>query len=85
MDCLICSHGKGSSKNDRQAAMWVVNKKGRMGSKTGTSKVPMIVNNKIIAIVDTIGPMELSEKQDKQMDKELIVNKAKKATQNPPA
>jgi hypothetical protein len=38
-----------------------------------------------MAIVLTMGPMELSEKQDKQMDKELMVNKAKNATQNAPA
>ncbi len=81
----IESQGIGSSKKDRHAAMCVVNKKGRIGSKTGTSNVPIIVNNRIIAIVDTIGPIELSEKQDKQMDKLLIVNKAKKATQNAPA
>jgi hypothetical protein len=35
-------------------------------------------------MVATIGPMELSVKQDKQMDKELTVNKAKNATANPP-
>ena len=81
----IVSQGMGSSKKERQAAMWVVNKKGRIGSKTGTSKVPIIVNNKMIAIVETIGPLELSEKQDRQMERLLMVNKAKKATQNAPA
>jgi hypothetical protein len=38
-----------------------------------------------MAIVLTMGPMELSEKQDKQIDSELMVNNAKKATQNAPA
>jgi hypothetical protein len=56
-----------------------------MGSKTGTSNVPIIVNKRIMAIVETIGPMELSEKQDKHMDKLLMVSSAKKATQNAPA
>ena len=44
----------------------------------------MMVNNKITDIVATIGPMELSVKQDKQIDKELTVNSAKNATANPP-
>ena len=35
-------------------------------------------------MVATIGPMELSVKQDKQMDKELTVNSARNATANPP-
>ena len=43
------------------------------------------VNNKMIAIVDTMGPIELSEKQDRQIERLLIVNKAKKATQKAPA
>jgi hypothetical protein len=38
-----------------------------------------------MAIVETMGPIELSEKQDKQMERLLMVNKAKKATQNAPA
>ncbi len=83
-DLQMAESGKGSSKNERQAAMCVVNKYGLIGSKTRTSKVPIIVNNKITDIVATIGPMELSVKQDKQMDKELTVNSAKNATANPP-
>ncbi len=39
----------------------------------------------MIAMVLTMGPIELSEKQDRVMDSELTVNKAKKATQKPPA
>ena len=35
-------------------------------------------------MVVTMGPIELSVKHDRQMDKELTVNKAKKATKNPP-
>lgn len=84
MDLQIAVSGKGSSKKERQEAMCVVNKYGLIGSKTRTSKVPIIVNNKITDIVATIGPMELSVKQDKQIDKELTVNKAKKATAKPP-
>lgn len=80
-DCLICCQGRGSSKNERQEAMCVVNKRGRIGSKIGTSNALMIVKNKMIAIVATMGPIELSEKQDRQMDKELMVNKARNATQ----
>ena len=57
--------GKGSSKKLRHAAMCVVNKKGRIESKTGTSNVPIMVNKMIIPIVETIGPIEFSEKQDK--------------------
>ena len=48
--------------------MCVVNKKGLMLSNTGTSNVPIIVNNKIIPIVDTIGPIEFSEKQESTVD-----------------
>ena len=70
-------HGTGSSKNERQDAMWVVNKKGLMESKTETSKVPIIVKRMIIAIVLTIGPIEFSANADKQMDKVEIVSKAK--------
>ncbi len=84
MDSLIWSQGNGSSKNDLHEAMCVVNKKGLIGSKTGTSKVPMMVKNKIIAIVLTMGPIELLEKQERQMDKELMVKSAKKATQKAP-
>ena len=80
-DCLICCQGTGSSKNERQAAMCVVNKRGLIGSKTGTSNALIIVKNKMIAIVATMGPIELSEKQERQIDKELMVNKAKNATQ----
>ena len=81
---MMSETGNGSSKKERQEAMCVVNKYGLMGSKTRTSKVPMIVNNKITDMVATIGPMELSVKQDKQIDKELTVNSAKNATANPP-
>jgi hypothetical protein len=37
-----------------------------------------------MAMVETMGPMELSEKQERQIDKELIVSNAKNATQKPP-
>jgi hypothetical protein len=69
--------GTGSSKNDRQDAMWVVNKKGLMESKTETSSVPMMVNRIMIDMVLTIGPMEFSANADKQMDNVEIVSKAK--------
>ena len=53
--------------------------------KVGTSRVPMIVNNIITDIVDTIGPIELSEKTEKQIDIHAIANNDKNAKQNPPA
>ena len=84
MEFLMSRIGMGSSKNERQEAMWVVNKKGLTESKTWTSKVPIMVNNNIMDIVVTIGPIELSVKQDRQIDKELTVNSAKNATKNPP-
>ena len=84
MEFLMSRIGRGSSKNDRQEAMWVVNKKGLTESKTWTSSVPIMVNNKMMDMVVTIGPIELSVKHDRQMDKELTVNRAKNATKNPP-
>ena len=39
----------------------------------------------ITDIVDTIGPIELSEKTEKQMDIHAIANKDKNAKKNPPA
>ena len=56
-----------------------------MYRKVGTSRDPIIVNNMITDIVDTIGPIELSEKTEKQMDIHAIANKDKNAKQNPPA
>jgi hypothetical protein len=76
----MVDHGTGSSKNDLQDAMCVVNRKGLMESNTETSKEPMMVKRMMIDIVVTIGPMEFSAKADRQMDKVEIVNKAKYAT-----
>ena len=39
----------------------------------------------ITAIVDTIGPIELSENTEKQIDIHAMANNDKKARQNPPA
>jgi hypothetical protein len=63
--------------------MWVVNKYGFMLSNTVTSKVPMIVNKMIIAMVATIGPTEFSAKADKQIDNVATVKRDKNATQKP--
>ena len=63
--------------------MWVVNKKGLMSSNTGTSNVPIIVNNKIIPIVDTIGPIEFSEKQESVSANEATVTNDKNAIKKP--
>ena len=54
-----------------------------MESKTVTSKVPIMVNRMIIAMVETIGPTEFSAKADKQIERVATVNSDKKATQNP--
>ena len=63
--------------------MCVVNKKGRMVSKIGTSIDPIIVNNKIIPMVATIGPIEFSEKHDKVNARVATVTKDKKAIAKP--
>jgi hypothetical protein len=76
--------GNGSSKKLRQEAMCVVNNQGRTLSKMLTSSVPMIVNKMMMDIVVTIGPIELSEKHDRQMESEETVSKAKNATEKPP-
>lgn len=62
--------------------MCVVIKKGWIASKVGTSNVPIIVNNMITAIVLTIGPIELSEKTEKQIDIVAIDKSDKYAKQN---
>ena len=61
--------------------MCVVNKYGFNELNAEISIDPIIVNKIIIAIVETIGPIELSEKTDKQMDREEIVKSDKKETQ----
>ena len=63
--------------------MWVVNKYGLIESKTVTSKLPIMVNTMIIAIVATIGPIEFSAKADKQIESVATVKSAKNATQKP--
>ena len=73
----MVDHGTGSSKNERQEAMCVVNKKGFIESKTETSKDPIMVNKIMIAMVLTMGPIEFSAKADRQIDKVEMVNKAK--------
>ena len=68
---------RGSSKKLRQAAMCVVNRNGRMGSKTCTSRVPMRVNKMIKAMVTTIGPRLFEENPDKVSDNVLTVSSAR--------
>jgi hypothetical protein len=48
-----------------------------MLSKTETSKEPIIVKRIMMAIVETIGPIEFSANADKQIDKVEIVKSAK--------
>ena len=79
---IISLFGTGISNRLRHEAMWVVIKKGWIASKVGTSKVPMIVNNMITAMVLTIGPMELSEKTEKQIDMVAMDKSDKYAKQN---
>ena len=64
--------------------MCVVNKNGRMLSKIDTSNVPMMVNKMMMDMVATIGPTELSEKQERAMDRVATVFKAKNATEKAP-
>ena len=70
-------------KKLRHEAMCVVNRSGVIFSNTGTSSVPMIVKRIIRPIVDTIGPIELSEKQEKVNESVAIIIKARYATRNP--
>ena len=63
--------------------MCVVNKNGRMVSNTGTSIEPIMVNNNIIPIVATIGPIEFSEKQDNVKANVATVTNDKKAIAKP--
>jgi len=79
-DCIILLVGIGFSKKLLHEAMWVVNRKGLILSKTETSKDPIMVKRMIIAIVDTMGPMELSAKADKQMESVEIVSRERNAT-----
>lgn len=83
IDCLIDAMGSGFSKKLRHAAMCVVNKYGLMLSKTGTSSVPIMVNKIIIDMVVTIGPIELSEKQESIIDSVATVANAKNAITKP--
>jgi len=55
--------------------MCVVNKYGFIVSKTVTSIVPIMVNNIMIAMVVTMGPMLFSAKADRQIDKVETVSK----------
>jgi hypothetical protein len=75
IDLRISDLGSGSSKKLRQDAMCVVNKNGLTESNTLTSKVFIIVNRIMIDIVTTIGPIELSVKQDNAVDKVATVTK----------
>ena len=83
IDCLICSHSSGSSKKKRQAAICVVNKKGLMLSNIGTSKVPIMVKTKMMPMVDTIGPIELSEKHESVIESVATITNDKKAMNKP--
>lgn len=83
IDWMMEEKGTGSSKKLRQDAMCVVKRYGLMLSNTVTSKLPMMVNNIIIAIVETIGPMEFSANADNAMESVETVKSDKNATQNP--
>ena len=48
-----------------------------MELKLETSKEPMIVKSIITDIVDTMGPIELSENTEKQIDMEAMAKSAR--------
>ena len=83
IDFIIAEKGTGSSKKLRHDAMWVVKRKGFMLSNTVTSKLPIMVNKIMMAIVETIGPIEFSANADNAMESVETVKSAKNATQNP--
>ena len=82
IDSIMADHGTGSLKKERQEAIWVVNNHGFTASKTLTSSEPIMVKRIITAIVETIGPIELSAKAEKASESVEMVIKAKYATIN---
>ena len=64
----MLSIGTGISNKLRHEDICVVSNKGCKLLKLDTSREPIIVNKIITAIVLTIGPIELSEKTEKQID-----------------
>ncbi len=76
-DSQIADHGTGSLKKERQEAMWVVKSQGLTWSNTLTSKEPIMVKRIITAIVETIGPIELSAKAEKAIESVAMVMSAK--------
>ena len=73
----MADHGTGSLKKERQEAMWVVKSQGLTWSNTLTSNEPIMVKRIITAMVETIGPMELSAKAEKAMESVAMVMSAK--------
>ena len=67
-DSHMADHGTGSLKKERQEAMCVVKSQGLTWSNTLTSNEPIMVKRIITAMVETIGPMELSAKAEKAME-----------------
>ena len=79
----MLSIGTGISNKLRHEDMCVVSRKGCKLLKLDTSREPIIVNKIITAIVLTIGPMELSEKTEKQIDMVATANNERYANPNP--
>ena len=79
----MSSTGTGISNKLRHEDMCVVSKKGCKLLKLDTSIEPIIVNKIITAIVLTIGPIELSEKTEKQIDMVATANNERYAKPNP--
>ena len=77
IESQMAAQGTGSLKNERQEAMCVVNNQGLTWSNTLTSRVPMMVKRIITAIVDTMGPIELSAKAENAMDSVAMVMSAR--------
>ena len=78
-DVNINFMSKGLSNKFRHTIMCVVNKNNFKVSNSGMSRVPIIVNNMMIAIEIIIGPMELSVKQESNSDSAATTCKLKKA------
>ena len=83
MELKISSIGTGISKRLLHEAMCVVINNGWMDWNNGTSREPIIVNKIMTAMVVTIGPMEFSEKTEKQIDMQAMEKSDRKAKQKP--
>ena len=83
MELKISSIGTGISKRLLHEAMCVVINNGWMDWNNGTSREPIIVNKIMTAMVVTIGPMEFSEKTEKQIDMHAMEKSDRKAKQKP--